>query len=97
MTKLSTNSDLRIHPALNQNKINIQSKNIVSVAAMFDNNVLQFTDREDTNLYNILTGCLFKSNVEEIFYPFILKENDSAKNLLMKGFGESQQSAFGLH
>ena len=54
---------------------------------MFDN-VLQFTDREDTNLYNILTGFLFKSNVEEIFYLFILKGNNSAKNLLMKGFGE---------
>ena len=52
---------------------------------MFDN-VLQFTDREDTNVYNILTG-LFKSNVEEVFYLFILKENNSAKNLLMKGFG----------
>ena len=53
---------------------------------MFDN-VLQFTDREDTNVYNILTG-LFKSNVEEVFYLFILKENNSAKNLLMKGFAE---------
>ena len=53
---------------------------------MFDN-VLQFTDREDTNVYNILTD-LFKSNVEEVFYLFILKENNSAKNLLMKGFGE---------
>ena len=53
---------------------------------MFDN-VLQFTDREDTNVYNILTD-LFKSNVEEVFYLFILKEDNSAKNLLMKGFGE---------
>ena len=29
-----------------------------------------------------------------MFYLFILKENNSTKYLLMKGFGESQQLAF---
>ena len=49
---------------MNQNKINIQSKNIISLAATFDTVKLQFTDREDANLYNILTGRLFKDNVK---------------------------------
>ena len=49
---------------MNQNKINIQSKNIISLAATFDTVKLQFTDREDANLYNILTGRIFKDNVK---------------------------------
>ena len=56
--------ETKIHYALNQNKTNIRSKNIISLAATFDTVKLQFTDREDTNLYNILTGSLFKDNVK---------------------------------
>ena len=55
--------ETKIHYALNQNKI-IQSNNIISLAATFDTVKLQFTDREDTNLYNVLTGRLFKDNVK---------------------------------
>ena len=49
---------------MNQNKINIQSKNIISLAATFDTVKLQFTNLEDTNLHNILTGPLFRDNVK---------------------------------
>ena len=49
---------------MNQNKINIQSKNIISLAAAFDTVKLQFTNLEDTNLYNILTGPLFRDDVK---------------------------------
>ena len=48
-------------------KIYIQSKNIISLAATFDTVKFQFTDREDTNLYNILTGRLFRYNVAVLF------------------------------
>ena len=34
------------------------------MTATFDNAKLQFTDQEDTNLYNILTGRVFKDNVK---------------------------------
>ena len=60
----SQKKETKIDHALNQNKINIQSKNIISLAATFDTVKLQFTDREDANLYNILTGRLFKDNVK---------------------------------
>ena len=40
----------KIHHALNQNKINTQSKNVISLAAMSDTVKLQFTDRENTSL-----------------------------------------------
>ena len=37
-----------IHHALNQNKINIQSKVIINMTSVFDTVKLQFIDREDT-------------------------------------------------
>ena len=43
--------EIKIHHALNQNKINTQSKNIISLAAMSDTVKLQFTDRENTSLH----------------------------------------------
>ena len=60
----SQKKETKIHQALNQNKINIQSKNIVSLAATFDIITLQFRDQEDTNHYNILIGRSFKDNVK---------------------------------
>ena len=42
--------ETKIHHALNKNKINTQSKNIISLAAMPDTVKLQFTDRENTSL-----------------------------------------------
>ena len=43
-------------PALNQNEIDIQLKNMKSLAATFE----QFTYREDTNFCNIIAGRLFE-------------------------------------
>ena len=34
---------------------------------------LQFTDGEDRNLYNILTGHLFKDNVKEVILSIQVK------------------------
>lgn len=82
---------------MNQNKLNIQSNNIKRLAAKFDTVKVKFTDREDTNLYNVLTGCLFRDHVKKkTFYIFVLKENNSTINLLMNGFGKNQQSIFGF-
>ena len=36
------------------------------MVATFDTVKLQYTDRENTNLYNILTASLFKDNVERV-------------------------------
>ena len=52
----SLKNETKILHSLNQNKINIPSKNIISLAKTCDNAKFQFTDREDTFLYNILTG-----------------------------------------
>ena len=52
----SLKNETKILHSLNQNKINIPSKNIISLAKTCDNAKFQFTDREDTSLYNILTG-----------------------------------------
>ena len=60
----SQKKETKIHHALNQDKINIQSENVVSLAATFDIVKLQFAGREDLNLYNILTGRLYKDNVK---------------------------------
>ena len=50
---------------MNQNIINMQSKNTISLAATFGTVKLQFTDRENTTLYKTLPGCLlYKDNVE---------------------------------
>ena len=46
--------------------MNIQSKNIRSLAAKFNTVKLHSTDREHKNLHNILTGGLFKDNVKYI-------------------------------
>ena len=62
----------QIHHALNQNEINIQGENMISLAATFDS-VWQFTHREDATLYNIITDSLFEDNVKEIFSLFELK------------------------
>ena len=43
--------EIKTHHASNQNKINTQSKNIISLAAMSDTVKLQFTDRENTSLH----------------------------------------------
>ena len=65
------------------------------MAATFDNAKLQFTDQD---LYNILTGRLFKDNVKrDILFIHVKGKQLNTKNLLLKGFGESQQSAFELH
>ena len=50
--------ETQLHLALNQNKFNIQS--VVTFVTV----KLQFTDRQDTNLYNTITGRLFKDNVK---------------------------------
>ena len=55
----SQKKETKIKLALNQNKINIQSKNI-SLTAIFNTVKLQYRDRKDTNCYNILTARLFK-------------------------------------
>ena len=54
----------KINHALNQNIINMQSKNTISLAATFGTVKLQFTDWEDTTLYKTLPGCLYKDNVK---------------------------------
>ena len=41
----SQKKETKIHRELNQKKINIQSKNIISLAATFDTVKLQFADR----------------------------------------------------
>ena len=65
------------------------------MAATFDNAKLQFTDQD---LYNILTGRLFQDNVKRDILSIHVKGKQlNTKNLLLKGFGESQQSAFELH
>ena len=43
----SQKKEAKIHYALNQNKINIQLKNLVSLAVLLDTVKLQFTDRGD--------------------------------------------------
>ena len=43
----SQKKETKIHYALNQNKIDIQLKNIVSLAVSLDTGKLQFTDRGD--------------------------------------------------
>ena len=53
--------ETKIHPALKQNKI---KKKIIILPATFDTVKLQFTDRDDTNIYNTLTSRLFKDNVK---------------------------------
>ena len=86
--------EAEIKHALNQNKIIIRSKNIINLVATFDTVKLQRTDREDTNLYNILTACLFKHiyllSEHITFCLFMLKEYNSTKNLLMKSFRKNQ-------
>ena len=46
----SQKKETKIHHALNQNDINIQSKNKISLVSTFDTVKLQFADREDINL-----------------------------------------------
>ena len=45
---VSQKKETKKHHALNQNKINIQSDNKISLAGTFDTVKLQFTGREDT-------------------------------------------------
>ena len=56
--------ETQLHLALNQNKINIQSNYVMNLVVTFVTVKLQFTDRQDTNLYNTITGRLFKDNVK---------------------------------
>lgn len=56
----SQKKEKQIEHALNQNNIVIKSKNVISLTATSDTENLQYTDREDTNLYNILIACLFE-------------------------------------
>ena len=88
--------ETQLHLALNQNKINIQSNYVMNLVVTFVTVKLQFTDRQDTNLYNTITGRLFKIMLKEMYYLSILKEYNSTKNLLLKGFGKGQKSAFGI-
>ena len=68
----SQKKETKIKHALNQNKINIQLKN-TSLVATLDAVKLQYRDRENTNLYHILTARLFKDNVKRVVLSIHVK------------------------
>ena len=52
------------------------------MTATFDTVKLQFTDREDTNLYTILTGRLFKDNVKRDILSIYVKGKQLCKEFI---------------
>ena len=52
------------------------------MAVTLDTVKLQFTDREDTNLYNILTDRLFKDNVKRDVLSIHVKRKQICKEFV---------------
>ena len=82
----SQKKETKIHHVLIKNKFNVQSKNIISLTATFDTVKLQFTDPEDTNLYNTLTNRLFKDNVKRDVLSVHVKGKELYKEFIDERF-----------
>ena len=71
--------ETQIHPALNQNGIDIQSKNMISLVATFDTAKLQFKYRENANLCNVIAGRFFEDIVKRDVLCIHVKKNTTLK------------------
>ena len=74
-TLIRKKKETQIHPTLNQNGIDIQSKNMISLVATFDTGKLQFKYRENANLCNVIAGRFFEDIVKRDVLCIHVKKN----------------------